>query len=94
MKATLHFKFPEEQEEYNLMVLGPATHRCLKEIHEELFRAARKHGYRDAQIKEKLDQCNELKILNSDRLEPVGDALLEALERKFFEILSEHNVEI
>lgn len=94
MKATLHFKFPEEKEDYDRMIKGPLYLRALQDIHTELFRAPRKYGFKDSRLKERLEACDELKLLVGNELEAVGSALVRELERKFLEILIDHDVEI
>ncbi len=69
MKATMEFKLPEEQEEYDLMNKAMEMSFLLHDIEQDIFRPHRKHGYAHQRLAE---LCH-----NDDVTEAIG--LLEEL---------------
>jgi hypothetical protein len=84
MKAILHFDLSKEddREDYKSAMQGANAKRALWEIANEVFRPARKHGYSDQTIQMLVD------------VNPEGAELISKLEKKFYEILEEHEVDI
>ena len=80
MVGKLVFKLPEEKEEFELAQSAGALRAAVDEIHTNVFRPARKNGYRDH------DELNEL-CKNQDVLKAI--ALLEEL---YFKTLKENGV--
>jgi hypothetical protein len=81
MKATLTFNLPEEQEDFEYAVKGHAAFSALSDVRDQIFRPARKHGYRDSKINALIEK------LGDD-----GTDLIHHLECQFQEIL--HDLEI
>jgi hypothetical protein len=82
MKAILKFNLPEEQEEFTAAIEGANYIACLRDISNQVFRPARKHGYTDGRI-EAILRDNE-----------IGYELIELLEEKFTDILAENYVHL
>jgi hypothetical protein len=80
-KAKLIFNLPEEQEEFDTVSKAGDFKSALWDVAQEVFRPARKHGYSDTKIQKELE--------DKDAFELVG-----LLEAKFYEILSQHNIEL
>lgn len=55
---------------------------ALSEIHNNVFRPARKHGYSDRKIQDLLDKTED------------GEEIIGLLEEEFFRILNEYNITI
>lgn len=83
-KVTLTFNIDECHEEASAMraLTADKAYRCLREISEEIFRPARKHGYQDAKL-------NELLEKGEHHCELIG-----LLEDKFWEILRDNEVNL
>lgn len=79
MKLILKYDIPEEQDEARMALNGVQAQVALGEIHSEVFRPARKHGYSDKKLN-KLAKGNE--------------ELIGLLEEKFFEILADRGLEV
>lgn len=61
-------------------------------ISEEIFRPHRKHGY-DPVMNELIEKCGREPI-NEHEDEIHGNNVIEALEEKFYKILSDSNIEV
>lgn len=81
MKAALFFNLPKEAAEFEMAKKAPDLYSALCTINREIFRPARKHGYADEKLEE----------LTQD--EKVREAIF-LLEKKFGEILQEHDITI
>ena len=79
MKATLEFNLPEENEEFLIAQKGELYHAALSKTYEEVFRPARKHGYRDP-------------VLNRLASTDNGQELVALLEVRFLEILDMYEI--
>jgi hypothetical protein len=81
---------PDQKEEFRLVMQARQQLFALEEIADEIFRPARKHGYKDKHIE------HLLKL--SGNIEPegygVGTELISALETKFYEILRNRGVSV
>jgi len=82
MRGMLDFSLPEEQEEFQLAQKGQDFKDALGEIHQELIRPHRKHGY-----------CGPLGAVHQKNPELI-DEFMSVLETQFFKILERHGVEI
>lgn len=80
MIATIKFKLPEEQDEFDLACRSANMSIAIEQIGNEVFRPARKHGYSDVIIAQLLEKCGE-----------AGTELIWHLEQKYYEILRENN---
>jgi hypothetical protein len=82
MKAILEFDLsnPEDVDNHKNAIKANDYASAFFEIHNEVFRPARKHGYGDPKIQ---------KLLESN---PNGEELVYELEKLFFEILEERNI--
>lgn len=98
--ASLTFSLPEEQEDMERTIAAVEKVRqhetALREIHQQIFRAARKHGYSDQGLKESFDalydRFSEEEQMKLDSKTP--GSFVGLLEDKFFEILKENNLEL
>jgi len=86
MKASLHFKLPEEKVEFNNATKANEMKGLLFEISQEIFRPARKHGYSDPRMKKFLDKSGQL---NPEIADAIG-----VLEEMFYELAGESGVNI
>lgn len=95
-KATLTFTLPEEQNEFETATKAGDFHSALWEISQEIFRPARKHGYPDQRIEQLVDVLNktEVQAHDCDMLVGGGTELISLLEKKFYDILSERNIDL
>lgn len=50
MKATLTFKLPEENPEFELAMKAPAYAGAIEAIYQEIFRPINKHGYGNKEL--------------------------------------------
>ena len=66
----------------NSYTRGPDAHLALWCINQQIFRPARKHGYNCAKLNKLIEEN-----------EGAGD-IIELLEQKFFEIISEYNLDL
>jgi hypothetical protein len=90
VKATLEFNLPEDQYEFDNAVQGRNVKLALWDVHDLIFRAARKHGYVSSRITAAVDEMNTA-------LEPHGLSVEEfvgLLEESFHEILEGYSVEL
>jgi hypothetical protein len=103
MKATLTFDLPEEQEEFDLASNAGRYRTSLWEVSQEIFRPARKHGYRQGEIATLLDQLDQLVATHAETIPSwpkdeygvlTATDLISLLEKEFFRILDENNVEL
>lgn len=85
MKATLKFDLTDSDQvgEFHRAVKAGDAYSALWEIAQEIFRPARKHGYSDTRIVAMMGQCGEH-----------AEGLVAELERRFWEILSERNIDL
>jgi hypothetical protein len=60
MKATLEYSLPEEREEMELAIHGWRFQEAVKEIWQECFRPAFKHGYADKELNDLLEKSDEV----------------------------------
>lgn len=98
MKGIIEFNLPEEQEEFDTAVKAADLKAALWEIAQQVFRPARKHGYSDGRIQELLEKADTLRVPNENGeagYEPeVGTELVSQLEKLFYSILEEYNIEL
>lgn len=80
-KATLRFNLedPEDRHEFERMNAAASMANALWTISQEVFRPARKHGYPDTELRE----------LTDHEVEVIG-----LLEKKFYEILNDNEVDL
>lgn len=64
MKATLTFKLPEENEDFNYATNGWKYSLVLDEIHEKVWKPSWKWGYNNRELNELLDDEKCLRTLN------------------------------
>lgn len=83
MKVIMEFQLPDEQEEFNTASKGADYKLALWDVAQEVFRPARKHGYSEARINDALALCNEH-----------GEDLIGELEKKFYDILHNYNIQL
>lgn len=85
MKAVLKFDLTDSDQvsAFHRAVNASAAYAALWEISQEIFRPARKHGYSDPQINAMLGHCGDH-----------GEGLVSELEKKFYEILTERNIDL
>jgi len=69
---------PYEEERFQVATKAMDYKLALQEVHTEVFRPARKHGYSNPKIQ--------------DLLTDSGEDLIYELEQLFFKIINEHNV--
>ncbi len=81
--ATLKFKLPEEQAEFDTAIKALDYKVALWDVSQDIFRAARKHGYSDTVIQAALESCGE-----------DGVKLISLLENHFYMILSEYDIDL
>lgn len=100
-KAILEFNLPEEQEEFDKAVKGGAAHYALFDVGQQVFRPARKHGYPDPTLSELLSKLDALVAEHAPAEWPVDEYgklnatdLIQLLERKFYEIVNEQDLEV
>jgi hypothetical protein len=72
MKATLEFKLPEEQSDFDLANKAGSYHAAIHEIMENIFRRARKYGQLDG---------TELNVEELDTIQGIEDRILDILDR-------------
>lgn len=82
MKATLEFELPEDREELDDAIKAGDYKTALWQTQLEVFRPARKHGYRSQRIQELLDS------------NPNAVDLVWELEQLFLQILKDHQVDL
>lgn len=88
MKAVLEFNLEdsgEERDAFTRACRADDAYRALWEISQNVFRPARKHGYRDEGMQDLLAKCG----VNGE-----GEELVGALEKMFYEILNESGVSL
>ena len=95
-KGTLEFKLPEERIEFETAVNAGAYKHVLWEVEQEVFRPARKHGYRDRNIQNLVELLDDLVkkecLTNVDYpKDEYGDhldasTLIHMLEKLYFEV--------
>lgn len=101
MKATLSFSLPEEQQEFSNAVQGSSLRAAIDDIQMEVFRPARKHGYRNERIQQLVEKLDDL-VANAeltdwpsfpDHGEPIDATfLIGLLETEFFQILIDRGI--
>lgn len=103
MKATLTFNLPEEKEEFDLATNANRYASSLWEVSQEVFRPARKHGYPQKDINLLLECLDKLVIDHAssypdwpkDEYGPLSATdLIGMLEKEFYRITNENNVEL
>lgn len=97
MKAILEFNLPEDQSEFELASKAGKMHSALWDIAQEVFRPARKHGYSNVQVQGVLDKANESVVVTGDEFKyetGTGDELIHQLEKLFYQILEERNIDL
>ncbi len=72
---------PEDDKAVRRLVSADRVYFALHDIHNDVFRPARKHGYADPGMQALMDKAGD-----------VGVELVGALERMFFSILEDHQV--
>lgn len=82
MKATLEFNLPEEQVEHEHALKGEEYMLALRDIADQVFRPARKHGYSDEELNKLVSETNG------------GAEIVAKLEEKFYEILNNFDVNL
>lgn len=80
--VTLKFKLPEEDYEMKSALKGGDYRYALHRIGNEIFRPARKHGYPNEKLQALMDS-NE-----------VSYEIVDMLEKRFYEILGEEQIEL
>lgn len=81
-KANILFNLPEEASEFEVCMKAADMRAALTEIHQELLRPARKHGYNNRNINELIQSIGEDK----------ANELIGELEVQFFKILNARNL--
>ena len=84
-KVTIELNLEEIEDEIELKryLTANDAYMCLREIADQIFRPARKHGYSDAKINKVLEDK-----------EADHEDVIAVLEEKFFDILRENNVSL
>jgi hypothetical protein len=89
MKIVMEFDSEnfEDMELHKIMLKANAAHAVIHEIRQQLFRPARKHGYDDPELNKLIDDSG----MTQDGYTR-GSMIVEALEKRFGEILEEYDV--
>jgi hypothetical protein len=97
--ATLRFKLPEEQGEFDTAQKAGSIAAALFDVGQNVFRPARKHGYPEADIQNLITKLDDLARQAHGPIPPntypgIEDAthLVSLLEKKFYEILNKWGV--
>lgn len=77
----LAFDRYEEREELEMALKANSYHSALFDVAQKVFRPHRKHGYEDSE----LNKLNEIPEVNK---------AIELLEKKFYEILNDNDVDV
>lgn len=86
LKKTITIEFPAEAEAESSLrrfLSADAAYAAIWDIAQEVFRPARKHGYPDSATQQELDKAGE-----------AGAELVHLLEKRFYEILEEHRINL
>jgi hypothetical protein len=83
MKATLTFTLPEEREEFDHALRGSCAFSALCNVHNQIFRPARKHGYSNVIIQQIIDKVGD------DAIDLIG-----LLEQEFWHILADEKINL
>lgn len=103
MKATLTFDLPDEKEEFDLATNAGRYRSALWEVSQAVFRPARKHGYSHRDINQLLECLDKLVTEHAgllpdwpkDEYGPLcATDLIGMLEKEFYRITNENNVEL
>lgn len=79
-KATLIFKLPEEEQEFEIARKAGSYYGAIHDIGNQVFRPARKHGYSDESIQKLLEEID----LKTDMK---GTDLIALLEQLYSQLL-------
>lgn len=95
MKAVLRFKLPDEADCLEAALESIENHlykgiitkkskamQALGDIHEQVFRPARKHGYKDPELNKLIEANEDIRTV------------ISILEDHFFQILKESEIEL
>ncbi len=104
-EITLKYMIDDQEEgshfdeaEIDMVMKAKSLAYALHDMHEILFRAARKHGYADSKLHNILQHAedNGMTILNEEYNEEfnIVSEIIEALEEKYFEILTDHGIDL
>jgi hypothetical protein len=95
-KAILEFTLPEEKEEFELAANAGNLSLALFDIQQEVWRPAYKHGYSDVEISSLIEKINAAldlaQVTNSDGGPSCVEDLIDLLRKKYYDILTEHDV--
>ncbi|MFZ9891075.1 MAG: hypothetical protein ACO3FL_04430 [Ilumatobacteraceae bacterium] len=81
VNITYYIEEYEDEREFKRAMTADALYRALWSIAQEVFRPARKHGYAEANLNEALESDAAL-------------LLVTELEKKFYEILRDNDIDL
>lgn len=93
MKAILEFDLHEEREEFDMTMKARDYYCALLDTAQEVFRPYRKHGYAD-QILQKMIENPQAFVGELGDISDVVYHIIEKLESKYYDILTQHGVEL
>lgn len=90
MKITMEFESenPDDMRLHMIMLKAQAAHDVLREVRQQIFRPARKHGYSDIALNKLIEGSDELED-GYNR----ASSVISILEDKFNEILKDYSVD-
>lgn len=101
-KAILEFNLPEESVELDMAINAGNLQAAIWDVSQEVFRPARKHGYSDSTLQRLVEQLDVI----VDAVEKADDwptdeygpmnatDLIGLLEKRFYDILEHHGVQL
>ena len=104
-KAILEFNLPEESVELDMAINAGNLQAAIWDVSQEVFRPARKHGYSDSTLQRLVEQLDAtVEQLGKDQLSedwptdeygPMNATdLISLLEKRFYDILEHHGVQL